>query len=156
MATIWDDEELKQQVSGGSFFKFNEVGDTWAGTVLVIKKKRFQNGLALEVTPVEDDVLPLTAGQVMLMRSLFALQPGKGEHLSVEYAEAEKRGGDKEMKRFIVTHTAADGTVRRIDHTNGGSAEEIETVSTNGKAAEPPAKKAKAAKKDKKPGDAPF
>ena len=90
--SVWEDEELKSQLEGNTSFKFDDVGDRIEGTLLVAKKKRFPNGLALELTWVEDDVAPLTAGQVMLMRSLFALQPGKGDHLAIELGEIEKEG----------------------------------------------------------------
>lgn len=100
--SIWDDPEIR---SGGEFVKFEQPGDSVAGTITAIKKHRFDDGSVVPqiyLTTDEGDERTLTAGQVRLKAVLAEQRPDVGDHLTVTYERQEKRAGGKTLKHFAV------------------------------------------------------
>lgn len=108
--SIWDDPEIS---SSGNFVKFDKVGDTVAGTVLAIKRHRFDDGNLvpqLELRCDDGEERTLTAGQVRLKIALVEQRPDVGDHLTIALTQIEKRGGGKTLKHFDVKIRRGDGT----------------------------------------------
>ena len=103
--SIWDDPDLRV---GGEFFKFDNVGDSIAGTVNAVRAHRFDDGsVAPQVMLTTDDgeEKTVTAGQVRLKAALAEQRPEAGDHISVTFTENEKRAGGKTLKHFDVKVT---------------------------------------------------
>lgn len=101
--SLWDDPELR---SGGEFVKFEQPGDTVAGTITAIKKHRFDDGNVVPqiyLTTDDGEERTLTAGQVRLKAALAEQRPDVGDHLTVTYERQEKRAGGKTLKHFAVS-----------------------------------------------------
>jgi hypothetical protein len=117
--SFWDDDELKKAAEGGGYHKLEAVGDTVTGTVRKLMKRKFANNDGSERTAVEiefDDDSKLTAGQVLLLRDLYVMQPTAGEHLTITLADVKKQG-IKTTKFFRIEVVRADGTVDKVDQT---------------------------------------
>lgn len=108
--SIWDDPEVKPS---NSFVSFENAGDSVAGVITAIGKKRFDDGSVapeLRITTDAGDEVTLTAGQVRLKAALAEQRPDVGDHLTVVYERAEKRAGGKTLKHFAVTVKKATAT----------------------------------------------
>jgi len=100
--SIWDDPELQ---AGGDFVKFDNVGDTIAGTITAIRRQRFDDGqVAPQILLTADDGTErtLTAGQIRLKTKLAELRPEAGDHITITLTDVEKRSGGKSLKHFDV------------------------------------------------------
>lgn len=100
--SVWDDPELRV---GGDFIKFENVGDSVAGTVTAVRAHKFDDGKVVpQVLLVTDDgeERTMTAGQVRLKAALAEQRPEVGDHLSVSLIDVEKRAGGKTLKIFNV------------------------------------------------------
>lgn len=115
MPGFWDDPQLKQAAEQGEFAKFNEVGDTVAGTIKTLAKRDFDGRTAVEVE--YDDGRKCTYGQVLMLRELFAIQPLAGEYMEVTLADVVKKGA-KTTKLFKGFVDRKDGTRESFDHTS--------------------------------------
>src|SRR5699024_6231261 len=106
--SVWDDPELRV---GGDFVKFENVGDSIAGTVTAVRAHKFDDGKVVpQVLLVTDDgeERTMTAGQVRLKAALAEQRPEVGDHLSVSLIDVEKRAGGKTLKTCNV-HVDRDG-----------------------------------------------
>lgn len=102
MTSVWDDPDLRV---GGEFVKFENVGDTIAGTVTAVRAHRFDDGsVAPQVLLTTDagEERTVTAGQVRLKAELAAQRPEPGDHITITHTEVEKRSGGKTLKHFSV------------------------------------------------------
>lgn len=115
MPGFWDDDEIRKAAEGGQYVKLTEVGDTVEGEIVNLRKRAFDDRTAIEIT--FDDDRMFTVGQVLLLRTMYELQPVNGETLRVVLADIEKRG-TKTMKLFRVELTRLDGSVEKVDHTS--------------------------------------
>jgi len=109
--SIWDDPELK---SNSNFVSFDSVGDTVSGTILAVKRHRFDDGgLVPQIILRCDDgeERTLTAGQTRLKLALTAQRPDEGDHLKVPLTQIEKRSGGKTLKHFDVLVRRGNGPV---------------------------------------------
>ncbi len=109
--SIWDDPELK---TTSNFIKFSDVGDTVAGTVLAVKRHRFDDGNLvpqIELRCDDGEERTLTAGQTRLKILLVEQRPEPGDHLTVTLTNIEKRSGGKTLKHFDVKIRRGDGSV---------------------------------------------
>lgn len=107
--SVWDDPEIRQ---GGDFFKFDQVGDTIAGTITAIKKHRFDDGkvaMQLHLTTDDGSERTVTAGQVRLAAALAEQRPDVGDHIAMTYTQKEARAGGKTLKHFEVAIVRAGG-----------------------------------------------
>lgn len=103
--SVWDDPEIRQ---GGDFFKFDQVGDSIAGTISAVKKHRFDDGkvaMQLHLTLADGTERTVTAGQVRLAAALAEQRPDTGDHISITYTQKEARAGGKTLKHFEVIVT---------------------------------------------------
>lgn len=117
MSGFWNDPSVKP--AGSDYMKFEKVGDSIEGTVAKLGKRTFNEGtaderVAVEVTFVEEGVPVMTAGQVLLMRALYELQPEPGDFLRVTLTGIEKKG-TKTLKLFSVDRKKADGTTDSVN-----------------------------------------
>ena len=118
-SNFWDDEEIVEAATSGSYVKFTNEGDEKVGVVAALGKRTFDEGKANERTAIEvtfEDGSIMTAGQVKLMQSLVEMRPAVGDTLDIKLAEIEKRG-NKTLKHFIVTHVNAEGESYTVDQT---------------------------------------
>lgn len=102
MTSVWDDPELR---TGGDFIKFDNVGDTVAGTINAVRAHRFDDGkVAPQILLTTDDgeEKTVTAGQVRLKVALAEQRPEQGDHITITLAQIEKRAGGKTLKHFDV------------------------------------------------------
>lgn len=102
MTDFWDDPDLR---SGGAFVRFENPGDTIAGTIQAVRKHTFDDGsVAPQILLVDDDgeERTISAGQVRLKAALAEERPAVGDHLTVTLTKVEKRGGGKTLKHFDV------------------------------------------------------
>ena len=109
--SIWDDPELK---TNDSFVKFEKVNDTVSGTILSVKRHRFDEGnLVPQILLRCDDgeERTLTAGQTRLKLALVEQRPEEGDHLTVTLTQIEKRAGGKTLKHFDVVIKRGNGPV---------------------------------------------
>lgn len=100
--SIWDDPELR---TGGDFIKFDNVGDTVAGTINAVRAHRFDDGkVAPQVLLTTDDgeEKTVTCGQVRLKYALAEQRPEAGDHITITYTQKENRTGGKTLKHFDV------------------------------------------------------
>lgn len=107
--SIWDDPDLRV---GGEFFKFDNVGDSIAGTINAVRAHRFDDGsVAPQVMLTTDDgeEKTVTAGQVRLKAALAEQRPEAGDRITITFTENEKRAGGKTLKHFDV-NVARGGT----------------------------------------------
>lgn len=108
-ASVWDNPDLKV---GGEFVKFENVGDSVAGTVTAIRAHRFDDGsVAPQILLVTDDgeERTVTAGQIQLKGKLAEQRPEAGDHVTITYTQQEKRAGGKTLKHFELTVTRGTG-----------------------------------------------
>lgn len=101
--SIWDDPELK---TGGDYFKFDNVGDSIAGTITATRKHKFEDGkVASQLILATDsgEERTVTAGQVRLAVALQEQRPEIGDHITITYTNKEARQGGKTLKHFDVT-----------------------------------------------------
>ena len=106
--SVWDDPEFRQ----GEFVKFENVGDTVAGTIQAIRKQVWDNGKVDPQLLLLDDngeERSLTAGQVRLKAELADKRPEVGDHIKVTLTSIEPRGGGKTLKHFEVIVTPGTG-----------------------------------------------
>ena len=115
MPGFWDDDEIKKAAEGAGYTKLTDIGDTVSGAVRSLNKRKFDDRTAIEIT-FEDDT-KFTAGQVLLLRDLYVLQPTPGDQLTITLADIEKRG-PKTLKLFKVEVVRPNGTVDIIDQTD--------------------------------------
>ena len=100
--SIWDDPELRV---GGDFFKFNDVGDSIAGTISVIRAQRWDDGKVdpqVILTTDDGEEKTVTAGQIRLKTALAEQRPEAGDHITMTLTDIEKRAGGKTLKHFDV------------------------------------------------------
>lgn len=100
--SIWDDPDLKPS---GDYAKFDNVGDTIAGTITAIRAHRWDDGsVSPQVLLVTDDgeERTVTAGQVRLKAALAEQRPEAGDHITIALSDVEKRAGGKTLKHFTV------------------------------------------------------
>lgn len=99
--SIWDNPEMSV---GGDYIKFDAVGDTVTGKVLVLGIKRWDDGSVAPqmVLDTADGERTLTAGQVRLKAELAEKRPEEGDTITVTLASIEKRTGGKTLKHFDV------------------------------------------------------
>ena len=117
-ANFWDDEEIVEAATSGSYVKFTNVGDQKVGVIADLSKRTFDEGTAKERTAIEvtfEDGSIMTAGQVKLMQTLVEMRPAVGDTLDITLAEVEKIGA-KTLKKFCVVHTNAEGEAFTVDH----------------------------------------
>lgn len=110
MTSIWDDPDLRV---GGEFFKFDNVGDSIAGTINAVRAHRFDDGsVAPQVMLTTDDgeEKTVTAGQVRLKAALAEQRPEAGDHITITFTENEKRAGGKTLKHFDVNVARGGGS----------------------------------------------
>lgn len=99
MNDFWD-----EFTNSGDFVKFENVGDTVAGTITAIRRHMFEDGKVAPQIEIDTDdgAKTLTAGQVRL-KALFAeKRPGVGDYITVTLAGIEKRPGGKTLKEFTL------------------------------------------------------
>lgn len=104
-ASVWDDPDLR---AGGEFVKFENPGDSIAGTITAIRSHRFEDGsVAPQVllTTATGEERTVTAGQVRLKAELVTQRPEVGDHITITHTEVEKRSGGKTLKHFDVRVT---------------------------------------------------
>lgn len=103
---IWDDPDLRQS---GEYVTFNNPGDKVTGTVLSIRKHKFDDGSVAPQILLTDDSdgeeRTVTAGQIRLKAALAEKRPQVGDRISIELTQVEKRAGGKTLKHFDVTVT---------------------------------------------------
>lgn len=99
--SIWDNPEMSV---GGDYVKFDSVGDTVTGKILVLGIKRWDDGSVAPqlVLDTADGERTLTAGQVRLKSALQEKRPEEGDTITVTLSEIEKRSGGKTLKHFDV------------------------------------------------------
>lgn len=100
--SIWDDPELRV---GGDFFKFNDVGDSIAGVISVIRAQRWDDGKVdpqIILTTDDGEERTVTAGQIRLKTALAEQRPEAGDHIAITLTDIEKRAGGKTLKHFEV------------------------------------------------------
>lgn len=100
--SIWDDPDLR---AGGEYVKFENVGDSVAGTITAIRSHRFDDGsVAPQVLLTTDtgEERTVTAGQIKLKTELVTQRPEPGDHITITHTEVEKRSGGKTLKHFDV------------------------------------------------------
>jgi len=102
MTSIWDDPEV---ITTGDYIKFEQPGDSAAGTIVAIKKHTFDDGKIVPqiVLDTPEGERIVTAGQVRLKAELAAKRPGVGDHITIVLSDIEKRAGGKTLKHFTVT-----------------------------------------------------
>jgi len=86
----------------GDFVKFDNVGDTVAGTITAVRRHMFEDGKVVPQIELDtaDGPKTLTAGQVRL-KALFAeKRPNVGDYVTVTMTDIEKRQGGKTIKSF--------------------------------------------------------
>jgi len=100
--SIWDNPEMSV---GGDYIKFDNVGDTVTGKILVVGMKRWDDGSVAPqlLLDTADGERTLTAGQVRLKAALAEKRPEEGDTVTVTLSEIEKRSGGKTLKHFDVT-----------------------------------------------------
>lgn len=101
----WDDPDLK---ADAEFFKFDNVGDSIAGTITKIGKHKFDDGKVATQIGLTTDAgreWTVTAGQVRLAAALQEHRPEVGDHISMSYTQKEPRPGGKTLKHFDVKVT---------------------------------------------------
>jgi len=104
-SSVWDDPDLRV---GGEFIKFENIGDTIAGTINAVRAHRFDDGsVAPQILLTTDDgeERTVTAGQVRLKAELATQRPEPGDHVTITFTEVEKRTGGKTLKHFSVQVT---------------------------------------------------
>jgi len=119
MPGFWDDDEIKKAAEGAGYLSLREIGDNVSGTVRKLAKRKFPNSDGSDRTAVEiefDDDTKLTAGQVLLLRDLYVLQPQTGEQLTITLADVKKQG-IKTLKLFRIEVVRLDGQVDKVDQT---------------------------------------
>lgn len=102
MSSIWDDPELR---AGGDFIKFDQPGDSVAGTIQAVRAHRFDDGkVAPQILLTTDagDEKTVTAGQVRLKLALAEQRPEAGDHITITLTDVEKRAGGKTLKHFDI------------------------------------------------------
>lgn len=100
--SIWDDPELR---AGGDFIKFEQPGDSVAGTINAIRAHKFDDGkVAPQILLTTDDgeEKTVTAGQVRLKLALAEQRPEAGDHITITLSQIEKRTGGKTLKHFDI------------------------------------------------------
>ncbi len=99
--SIWDNPEMSV---GGDYVKFDNIGDTVSGKILVVGIKRWDDGSVAPqlVLDTADGEKTLTAGQVRLKAALAEKRPEEGDTLTVTLRDIEKRAGGKTLKHFDV------------------------------------------------------
>ena len=105
MTSVWDDPEL---VTASEYVKFENVGDSVAGTVLAVQVHRWDDGTAcpkLVIDTGDGEEIALTASQMRLKALLAEQRPEAGDHITVTFTEVEKRPGGKTLKHFDVQVT---------------------------------------------------
>lgn len=119
MSNFWQDDEIKKAAEGAGYLSFKEIGDNASGTVRKLAKRKFLNNDGTERTAIEiefDDDTKVTAGQVLLLRDLYVLQPQQGEQLTITLADVRKQG-IKTLKLFRIEVVRLGGQVEKIDQT---------------------------------------
>ena len=114
--SFWDDPDIKKAAEGGGYHKLVNPGDTVAGTIKALKKQSFDNGDRTAIEIEYEDESKFTAGQVLLLRDLYVLQPVKGEHLTITLADIQKRQA-KTLKLFRIELVRLNGETESIDQT---------------------------------------
>jgi hypothetical protein len=107
--SVWDDPDLR---IGGEFVKFDNVGDSIAGTITAIRAHRFDDGSVapqILLTTDSGEERTVTAGQIRLKTALAEQRPEAGDHLTITYTENEKRAGGKTLKHFDVVVKRGNG-----------------------------------------------
>jgi hypothetical protein len=100
--SFWDDPDVKV---GGDYVKFEKVGDGVAGTILSIRKHRFDDGSIVPQVLLrtdEDEEVTLTVGQIRLKVAFAEQRPEVGDHVTVTLTQVEKRAGGRTLKHFDV------------------------------------------------------
>lgn len=100
--SVWDHPDLRV---GGEFIKLDNVGDTAAGVIQVIRPHKFDDGsVAPQILLVTDqgEERTLTAGQIRLKTELASQRPEAGDHIRVTLTQIEQRAGGKSLKHFAV------------------------------------------------------
>lgn len=100
--SIWDDPQL--QVSN-NFIKFENVGDTVAGSITSVSIHRWlDDSTSPKVTMVTPDgeEKVLTAGQYRLKAALAEERPEVGDFITITLTGVEKLAGGKTLKVFDV------------------------------------------------------
>jgi len=104
--SIWDDPEL--QTDELTYFKFERIGDTAAGTIKEIKRHTFDDGKSaaqLALVGADGSEFIVTAGQTRLRAAMKELRPEPGDWISIRLTHIEKRPGGRTLKHFDVQAT---------------------------------------------------
>lgn len=89
----------------GGFFKFDEIGDSIEGEVVVVQEGSDFKGKPCPELIIEtsDGTRTVTAGQAMLKAALADKQPQKGDRVRISYsADGEGKPGQAPAKLFDV------------------------------------------------------
>lgn len=100
---FWDDPALKP--AGGDYVKFENPGDSVAGTIINLGVKTWQDGdKSARITLDLDSggTCILTASNAHLQRLLWSAKPQLGDHIMVRFDGEEKAGGGG-FKRKVFT-----------------------------------------------------
>jgi hypothetical protein len=129
--SIWDDPELK---INSDYIKFENPGDTAAGTIVAIRAHKFDDGNVVPqiILNTADGEKTVTAGQMQLKAMLADKRPNVGDHITITFTEVEKRSGGKTLKKFDVqvgaTATAPPAAIAGDSGAGGYTAEQIEAM----------------------------
>lgn len=108
--SVWDNPELRV---GGDFVKFDNVGDSVAGTITAIRPHRWDDGsVCPQIFLATDDgeEKTITAGQIKLKNLLAEQRPETGDHITISLTDTEKRAGGKTLKHFTLEVRRGTGT----------------------------------------------
>lgn len=97
---------------GGDYFKFNDVGDSVAGTMTAKRAGTDFNGNPcpeLDIETGDGETVTLSAAQAQLKRLLMDANPQVGDRLSIVYTHDEKTTKGSNMKCFDVAIKAGAG-----------------------------------------------
>jgi hypothetical protein len=130
--SIWDDPELK---INSDYIKFENPGDTAAGTIVAIRAHKFDDGNVVPqiILNTADGEKTVTAGQMQLKAMLAEKRPNVGDHITITFTEVEKRSGGKTLKKFDVqvgapVATATAPAPQTTVTADGLTAEQIEAM----------------------------
>ncbi|TFH97815.1 hypothetical protein [Micrococcus lylae] len=94
------------------FFKFENPGDTIAGTITAITEQTWPDGKKdpqLHLATDDGTETAVTCGQIQLKTKLVAAAPNIGDHVKLTFTHSESRAGGKTLKHFDVQVTPAGG-----------------------------------------------
>lgn len=107
--SFWD---LPDMQANDEYVRFENVGDTVAGTLMGLSVRTFDDGkkAAQLVLDTDRGIRTLTASQTQLARLLRTHRPELGDKVSVRFDSVEKMTGGRTRKVFTLTVDRATST----------------------------------------------